>query len=272
MPKLTAPTKREVRLEPLRSNAGVEAKYRNQLQAQIDAMHQSVQFWLRAAWRKDSPALAQDRRGASRTPLVNLKRVMDKLGLHWQNRFDKLADDLAKVFAQGATRHTDAAMMAALKKAGFTVKFSMSQKAAEAYRAVLHENVGLIKSIPAEYLHDVAGDVWRSVSSGHDLAALTSKLQERYEVTHKRAAFIARDQNNKARAVIENVRRKELGITQAIWRHSGAGKEPRPSHVAADKKRFDLDTGMLLDGEWLLPGQAINCRCTSIAIIPGIDE
>lgn len=273
MPKLVAPTRREVRLDPIRSNAGVEAKYRKQLQAQIDAMHKSVRYWIVAAWRKDAPRLAQDRRpNPRRTPLLNLRKVMERLGLHWQNRFDKIADDLAVVFADGATKHTDQAMMAALKKAGFTVKFSMSAKAKEGYSAVLQENIALIKSIPAEYLHDVATDVWRTVTTGDDLHALTKKLQSRYEVTHKRAAFIARDQSNKARAVTENVRRQELGITQAVWLHSGAGKEPRPSHVAANNKRFDLDKGMLLDGEWLLPGQAINCRCTSISIIPGLDD
>jgi uncharacterized protein with gpF-like domain len=176
------------------------------------------------------------------------------------------------VFVDGATQYTDVAMMASLKKAGFTVKFNFTQAAKEGYQAVLQENIALIKSIPAEYLASVQGDVYRAVSGGYDLEKLTDTLQSRYGITHKRAAFISRDQANKAKAVIENVRRKELGITTAIWQHSGGGKEPRQSHLAASGKPFELDKGMYLDGEWILPGYAINCRCTSSAVIAGFED
>ncbi|ELZ1101181.1 TPA: phage head morphogenesis protein, partial [Escherichia coli] len=88
----------------------------------------------------------------------------------------------------------------------------------------------------------------------------------------RRAETIARDQNNKATAVIQSERQKKLGITKGIWRHSHAGKQPRPSHVKADGKEFDLDKGLYLDGEWVLPGEAINCRCTWSPVIPGIDR
>jgi SPP1 gp7 family putative phage head morphogenesis protein len=269
MPDLRAPTARPIKLKAIRANAGVEAKYRAALQALIAEMAQSVTYWTRAAWRKDG--MAMDRQG-SRTPLVSLRGTMQRMARHWQDRFDSLSDTLAAVFVDGATAHTDAAMMAALKDAGFTVKFKLTDAAKEGYQAVLQENVGLIKSIPAQYLQDVQGDVWRAVAGGYDLKTLTDTLQSRYGVTHKRAALIARDQSNKAKAVIENVRRQELGITTAIWQHSGAGREPRPSHVAANGKVFELAKGMLIDGEYILPGTEINCRCTSKAVIPGFED
>jgi SPP1 gp7 family putative phage head morphogenesis protein len=273
MPKLVSPTKKPIKLKSIRPNAGIEAAYRSKLQALVDEMSRSFIYWTRATWKKNPPlsSMAQDKQG-SHTPIIDLRRTMERLGRHWQRKFDDLAPDLAKVFVNGATAHTDAAFMAALKDAGFAVKFSMTRAASEGYQAVLVENVGLIRSISAEYLHDVQGHVWQAVKSGYDLEMLTNTLQSRYGVTHKRAAFIARDQSSKAKAVIENVRRQELGIAQAIWQHSGAGREPRPSHVAANGKAFDLDKGMLLDGEWVLPGQAINCRCTSRAIIPGFED
>ena len=71
---------------------------------------------------------------------------------------------------------------------------------------------------------------------------------------------------------MENVRRIELGITSAIWIHSGAGKEPRPSHVkaGADKLEFELSKGAYIDGKYILPGTEINCRCVSRSIIKGL--
>ncbi len=66
-------------------------------------------------------------------------------------------------------------------------------------------------------------------------------------------------------------RYQELGITEAIWCHSAAGKEPRPSHVKAGKEklRFDVNKGALIDGEYILPGEKINCRCFAKPVIEG---
>ena len=103
---------------------------------------------------------------------------------------------------------------------------------------------------------------------------LTSQLVagDNYGVSYDRAASITRYQCNMARAVMENTRCLELGITQAIWQHSGGGKAPRPSHVAFSGKRFKLATGAYLDGKWVWPGSALDCLCTSRAIIPGFED
>jgi len=267
--KIVAPTKKPIKLDAIHANAGIEAKYRRELQELVAKMAHSFLYWTRATWKKNPPlsTVAQDK-----APFVDLRKTMERLGRQWQRKFDEAADSMAKMFADGATRHVDDALMAALKKAGFTVKFTMSKEACEGYQAVLQENVSLIKSIGADYLKDVQGDVWRAVKSGYDLDTLSKTIKARYGTTAKRAGFIARDQSNKAKAVIENVRRKELGITEAIWQHSGAGKEPRPSHVAASGKKYDLSKGMYLDGKWVLPGEEINCRCTSRAIISGFED
>ncbi len=270
--KLVAPTKKPLELTAIHPNAGIEAKYRKALQVLISEMSRSVIYWTRAAWKKSPPvsSVAQDRESS----IVDLRRTMIRMAKHWQGRFDSLSDSLAKVFVDGATQHTDAAFMAELSKAGFTVKFKMTEAVYEGYQAVYRENVGLIKSIGSDYLHAVEGDVWRAVSQGHDLQKLTDTLQHRYGVTHKRAAFIARDQSNKAKAVIEKARREELGITQAIWQHSGGGKEPRHSHLKAGREKlvFDVSKGAYIDGEYILPGEKINCRCTSRAVIPGFED
>ena len=88
----------------------------------------------------------------------------------------------------------------------------------------------------------------------------------------RRASLIARDQTHKAHAIMEEARRAEVGITEAIWVHSHAGEVPRPEHLAwgREKKRYDIKKGMWseVDQEWVWPGTAINCRCSSMAIIP----
>jgi len=60
----------------------------------------------------------------------------------------------------------------------------------------------------------------RAVQTGRDLKTLSDELQEHYGVTRRRAVFIARDQANKATAVINRARSKSW-YTQAKWLHSG---------------------------------------------------
>lgn len=206
--------------------------------------------------------------------VTKIDRLLKSWGDRWRLKFDKLSLDLAKKFAAKNFQHTETAMRAALKGAGFTVKFKTTKASMAAYKGVVAENVNLIKSIPQQYLTGVQSAVWSSVNRGADMASLSKALRQNYGATVKRAALISRDQNNKAKAVIENARRQELGITQAIWQHSSAGKEPRPSHMAMNNKVFDLKQGMWDsdEQEWVLPGQLINCRCTSRAIIPGVNE
>lgn len=138
--------------------------------------------------------------------------------------------------------------------------------------AITFFGISGIRSIGQQYLNRVEESVWRSVNAGYDMAQLTGELRKDYGISERRAAFIARDQTNKAKAAIEKARRQELGITEAIWIHSHAGKEPRPSHVAANGKRFDVGKGMYLDGEWVQPGEEINCRCTSRSVIKGFNS
>lgn len=208
------------------------------------------------------------------SPNTRLNAALKKWGDKWSKKFDKAADRIAKQFAAKSFQAFQSAFKAELKNANFTVRFSPTRQSLAAFSATVSENVALIKSIQQQYHTKVQGDVWRAVTRGSDLSKLSTDLRSTYGVTVKRAALIARDQNAKAKATIENTRRQELGITQAIWQHSSAGKEPRPTHVAMNGKVFDLKQGMYDsdEGEWILPGQLINCRCTSRAIIKGFGE
>ena len=229
-------------------------------------MQKSVVYWLSANYKASGAAVAMDA-----SPAVLLREAMRKLTRRWTKAFDEIAQKLAARFAGDAMQNTDVSLSNALKAAGLTIEFKMSAPMNNALQATITENVGLIRSIPEKYFTEVEGLVMRSVARGRDLSYLTDELQKRYGITRRRAALIARDQNNKATSVMQAARQKSLGITQGIWRHSHAGKEPRPSHVKADGKVFDLDKGMFLDGKWVMPGEEINCRCTWSAVLPGLN-
>lgn len=267
MPILRAPTKRSITLPPIHPNEGLEAAYRKKIDALIEEMNKSIIYFVTAKYRSNTPEVAQDA-----SPAMELRELMRKLGNRWQKRFDDAAPELAKYFATHASMRVDGALKAILKKSGFAVEFKLTAQQNDVLQATIGEQVGLIKSIASQHLSEVEGLVMRSVSQGGDLKTLTDSLQDRYGVTRRRAAFIASDQNRKANATMTRVRQKSLGITQAKWIHSHAGKVPRPSHVAVDGDIYDIDKGMFLDGVWTFPGREINCRCFSRSIIPGLDD
>lgn len=259
---------KELLLRPVHPNAGLEAAYRRRLTALVDEMAKSLLHWIGAAYRANEPAIAADE-----TPAAALRSTIRRLSRQWLRRFDQAADDLAKWFATSAASRSDAALRSILKKGGFTVEFKMTTAARDILQATIAQNVALIKSIPEQYLTSVEGAVMRSVTAGRDLAELTKELQHAHGVSRRRAAHIALDQNNKASAAIARVRQVELGITEAIWVHSGGGKHPRPTHVKAgrERTRYDVKEGWFDPAvkKFIFPGTEPYCRCVSRAVVPG---
>ncbi len=255
-------------------NAGVEAWFAGQLREWLHSSYLDALFTITAAWNNAPPTVGIATDAPSST--VKLNKALKKWGDRWRGKFDRLSDQLAKKFASRSFVSTDVAMKAALREAGFTVSFKATPKVLESYRLVVTENVGLIRNLQSSFYNKIQQDVWASVRAGADMHTLSRKLQNSYGIEEKRAALISRDQNAKAKAVLETTRRQELGLRQAIWQHSSGGKEPRPVHVAwgREGKVFDLDKGLYDpdEGEYVFPGQLINCRCTSRAIIPGIND
>lgn len=261
-------------LREVRPNAGVEAAYRARLVGMIEAMHRSIVYWVEAQYKANPPALAMDDRASfgsitEGSAAVAMRKAMANLAWKWQKAFNNGARDLARYFADKSMSAADGQLKRILAKSGFSVEFKLTPSARDAYQAVLAENVGLISNIAEQHLTQIEGIVMRSVATGRDLKQLSGDLQTQFGITKRRAALISRDQSNKATAVITRVRQQGLGITTAVWRHSHAGKHPRPSHVAFDGKEYDIAEGAFLDGEWVWPGTAINCRCTSRSVIKG---
>lgn len=272
MNKLTSPTGKPVTLRPLRANAGLHAAYRQRILVLVQEMQDSLEYWLKAAHNaSEDPAMDSNEfvRKMARLPAKMMQEAMSKMAARWNRRFDEAAPKLAEWFLQKQKNYTDGTLKAILKDGGFSVPMTMTPAMANVVQASIAENVVLIRSIGTQHLTQVETLVMRATVAGRDLGPLAKDLERQFGVTQRRAAFIARDQANKVTSQLASTRQQELGITQGKWRHSGRNGVNRPEHVAANGKLFDLDKGMLLEGEWVLPGQAINCHCSWAPVIPG---
>lgn len=255
-------------LPAVRPNVGLEAVFRRKMVAIVDDMHDSVRYWVKAAWRKSDPVMARDD-----VPAVDLQGAIDDLSKRWKKRFNEAAPELAAYFARRVSRRSDDALKAILRRNGISVRFVMTPAMRDILRATIEQNVALIKSIPEQYLGQVQGSVMRSVQAGGDLGALARELEKQYGVTKRRAALIARTQNNMATASMTHARQTEIGIKEAIWLHSHGGREPRPTHLANDGERYKVAEGWFDPDpkvrRRIWPGELINCRCVTKPIVKG---
>lgn len=274
-------------LKPIHPSAPIQIAYQKKIDALVDEMNKSITKWIIAAYRANQPEMAQDigieidqttsqeiakaiRQDGS--PERVLQSVIKKLKKKWQKKFDEAAPNLATYFATAVKDRVDSNLKKILKDGGFTVQFKMTAKLNDVLQATTMENVSLIKSIPSQYFSEIEGMVMRSVSAGRDLGTLSKDLQSRFGITKRRAALISRDQNNKATATITRTRQDECGIVEAKWRHSGAGKHPRHEHVEFNGKFYNIKEGMWSkeEGKFIFPGELINCRCVSVAVLPSL--
>lgn len=250
-----------ITLAPVRPSAGVAANYTKRLDALIREMQADIRRAVLPDY--DEQAFAKDA-----SPVETLVETMRGLRRKWLSRFDTLAPELATYFTTSMHERSDTQLRNILRRGGMSVKFQLTQSQASILQATVHENVSLITNIASEHIAGIEQLVMRSVTAGRDQASLVNGLQKRYGMTRKRAAFIARDQNNKATGALQANRQAELGL-QAVWRHSGGDKYPRPTHKANNGKLYDPKVGWLdpAVGHHIQVGELIGCTCVSNSVI-----
>lgn len=248
----------EITLNSISPSVNITKWYREEMIAMMDAMRSDL---IRDVVKPYRTEIAMD------GILDWMGHVIDSMVGKWQDNLDGLSDRIAKDLVGKSKTHYDKRLHNMLKKRGFTVGFKPTKYIEDQAQIALEENIALIKSIGNQYLDKVRSAVWRSVKNGYDLEALVKQLREIDGVEDRRAKNIARDQCAKINQAFENARAQELGITEAIWQHSSAGRTYRDDHVKANGTRYEIAKGCLISGEYIQPAWKINCRCRAKMII-----
>lgn len=246
-------------LNPILPNAGVAAKFRRELNALIDDLFEAY----RANLLSEIAGMAADSK--PKTP----KEA--------EAAFREKAAKIAADFAKRAGRHTEAGLIQAMKKAGFTQSdLRRLRRDKSAYAAIeqqiISSNVELITNIPAAVEAKIKKMVQRSIDNHSDLGGLIKELDTLKEMTHRRSKFISRDQNNKITNQMSLLKVQSLGITQGVWIHRSGSAVPRKTHLAMHGETFNLSEGLFdeAEGVFVLPGQMYNCGCTYKPVLPDV--
>lgn len=209
-------------------------------------------------------------------PVSLAERVINRKVRYWTSVFSEAAGKTSKNFVDDVDKHSKLVVKNSLQTilppatiSKLVVKYDQkTMNVLNAKRALVSENVNLITNIPEDFGVDkITQIVLEGMQRGKDYKYVSEKLIESGNFAKKRAERIARDQLFKASGILNCERQIQLGITKNKWKHSHGDKVPRKSHLAADGKEYDITKGCYIDGEYILPGEKINCTCYSVPVI-----
>lgn len=210
----------------------------------------------------------------------------------YSDSFQEQQRRLAKEVVSLAESETSDAFVEQMNRAlGVDLKDLMSRESlGDFFDAAVEENIALIRSLSSEYFDDIQRQVMDSILRGDSVTVLRQRLQDATGASYRRASIIARDQTLKVSSDINRKRQTSCGISRFRWSTSQdvrvtgnpAGKYPNAKIKCFVIARSDIgygpgvylwSKGAQFNGEkGLFPGRAhINCRCSSIPQIEGLD-
>jgi len=126
--------------------------------------------------------------------------------------------------------------------------------------ASIEENVSYITTIPEQYHERITGVVLQGTKNGQSIRDMAAEIRKVYNVSEKRARFIARDQAGSLTGQLTSRRHQAAGVTRFIWRTS-EDERVREEHDDFNGREYSYAEGA--GPRKLLPGRDYNCRCTA---------
>lgn len=251
-----------LRGKPLTPSAAVADRYAKSISSMVIKMAKQTQKEIMAAFRGET---AEEYFAKDASITSEARILFNALSQKFEKLFNSAAPDLADDFVKSSIKSSETSLRESLKSFSEQISLDpsiLSGELKEVVKASIEENVALIKSIPSQYLDNVKGAVYRSITTGRGLADLVPEIQKQNNVTLKRARLIATDQTRKVYGSINRARMEKMGLEKFEWLHSGGGQHPRQLHQRMSGKIYSFKSPPVIDertGERGFPGMLVNC-------------
>jgi SPP1 gp7 family putative phage head morphogenesis protein len=199
--------------------------------------------------------------------------LTDALIKRFSQLFDDKAFPMAVKMVNGANKSSATHLKGSLKDLSANVTLAPEKLTGvmrESMKAMVQENVSLIKSISDEYLKRVQQAVMRSITTGSGMQSILPALKKSGEITERHAELVAMDQTRKAYNGMNKLRMEKVGIKKFEWLHTGGSQHPRKEHQEMSGNIYSFDNLPVIDsktGERGIPGQLPYCRCRMVPVI-----
>lgn len=263
--------KRRIYLKPSKPSYAIGKDFRMKLAKMVSFMLDDIISSVLSSYEIHENEIIQDAKNTASVLSDIINRKINK----WQRYFDDKAMKFSIKFITAIDNHSTQQIKDALKDNVpvdivkiMGLELSKEDTAAQLIKqAAIRDNVSLITKIPQDLGNKIHNIVMTGMGRGQDLSYISKELIKTTEFSKKRIKLVARDQLFKANSMIHNRKMLDLDITKAIWKHSHGDKVPRPDHLAADGKEYDIVKGCLISGEYIQPAEKINCTCYNTPFI-----
>lgn len=169
---------------------------------------------------------------------------------------------LARWAQMAEQRHRRKWQASVLTATGVDLKTLIGPEAARiTLETAIERNVDLIRNVSDQARGRIADAVFRGFTQRKSADDVAKELREAVAMARRRARLIASDQTAKLSAALDQDRRREAGID--TWEWVSSGKEnAREEHEDRDGVQYSDD-----DPPPEMPGELINCGCTSRAVL-----
>jgi SPP1 gp7 family putative phage head morphogenesis protein len=183
--------------------------------------------------------------------------------------------DLAKKFAERTSTHQRMQLQNQVRSVLGANALSSDPDLGSHTADFVRENVSLVSRIPERLHGELSTLVHRAVSGGRLGKDLADDIEERFGVAERHAALIARDQVTKFAAKANLHRQRHLGVKRGIWR-TMQDERVRELHQDLEGTIVNYadedDWPEISEGEYGLPGDAVQCRCFLEPMLDDLDE
>jgi len=203
----------------------------------------------------------------------DLARIFEEINSKWSgDQLDTMAKQIASTFVMTSNRTIRNRFNKDMRSFGIDI-YGDDPAIDDYMAAAIYDNTQLIKSIPQQYLSQVQQMVVTNARAGLRPSAIQSQLVDRFNITQRRARFIARDQTAKMAGDLAAMRQQASGFEYFRWKDSGDSRVRERHREIADAVtpygvgvyRWD-DLPLSESGERIKPGSDYGCRCTAIPV------
>lgn len=131
----------------------------------------------------------------------------------------------------------------------------------ETIDAFVERNVALVRNVSEEARARIADSVFRGFQQRQPATVIAKEIREATGMARARSIRIASDQVTKLSSALDAERRRQAGLDEWKWRHSGK-LHFRPAHLARDGHLYTDETAPAD-----LPGQLPYCGCVAQAVL-----
>lgn len=261
--------KKSVKVKPLRTPRALEQEFDNFIKFMVKTSTKRFETKVLKAMNQSTVEKFKDAQEGNFARIFN-KLVKDfKKSINQQFSEKRIQSYIKKLYSRTDKMNDKAFYQAIQSKVGVDAKSVIGTDGLNSFvNAKSLETIGQVVKLKNEMIENLSQNTLRLMSAGKNLETLYEEVSNQKQKNLNKSELVSRNELKAFNTQLNNKRAANLGIQKAIWNTVG-DERSRPCHVKRDGMEYDIEKGLYhpCDGEYLKPGEEINCRCFATFVV-----